>query len=353
MKRNVPTYNELLEKVTQQENEIAKLKKAIASKPVEDMKKEKAEERENLLRRAENLSHQGSWKWDVVNDKWTFSENWMHIHGFDQSQISRKELMELAHPDDKSRIDEAFNQSLSNKKTYSLEHRIVRKDNGMVRTMVASGEVHFTDDGKPEFMIGVAQDITERKQMENDLIKNQIELNALIQNSPICTKKVDLDFNLNFMSEAGIRELKVDHIDEHYGAPYPFYFFPDDFKKEMTIKLKEAKETGKTIQLDGILSDTLGNKMWYNHVIVPVKNVEGKLDYLLVLSTDITNRKIAELKVAEYQTELEKKVDERTSELQEKMNEIERFNKLFIGREFRIKELKEKVKELENRLNKN
>lgn len=46
---------------------------------------------------------------------------------------------------------------------------------------------------------------------------------------------------------------------------------------------------------------------------------------------------------------LEGRVRERTEELEKKISEIERLNKLFVGRELRMKELKEKIKELESR----
>jgi polyhydroxyalkanoate synthesis regulator phasin len=58
-----------------------------------------------------------------------------------------------------------------------------------------------------------------------------------------------------------------------------------------------------------------------------------------------------------YIEDLEKQIDERTHELLQKneemkknLKEMERMNELFVGREFRIKELKDKISELENRL---
>lgn len=51
-----------------------------------------------------------------------------------------------------------------------------------------------------------------------------------------------------------------------------------------------------------------------------------------------------------HQMQLENIIKARTSELEEKNKELERLNKLFVGREFRIKELKERVKELETYL---
>lgn len=61
-----------------------------------------------------------------------------------------------------------------------------------------------------------------------------------LENLPICTKIVDLDFNLKYMSRSGIRELKIDDITEFYGKPYPFHFYPDSFKSSMTNNLKKG-----------------------------------------------------------------------------------------------------------------
>ncbi len=51
-----------------------------------------------------------------------------------------------------------------------------------------------------------------------------------------------------------------------------------------------------------------------------------------------------------YSNTLENSVQERTAELEKKNTELERLNNLFIDREFRIKELRDKVKELEKEI---
>jgi len=50
-----------------------------------------------------------------------------------------------------------------------------------------------------------------------------------------------------------------------------------------------------------------------------------------------------------YAATLEDQVKERTAELEKQNKELVRLNKLFVDREFRIKELKERVKELEGK----
>ena len=55
-------------------------------------------------------------------------------------------------------------------------------------------------------------------------------------------------------------------------------------------------------------------------------------------------------KILEYAGTLEIKVKERTAKLEAKMAEIERMNRLFVGRELRMVELKERLKALEGKV---
>jgi PAS domain S-box-containing protein len=62
---------------------------------------------------------------------------------------------------------------------------------------------------------------------------------------------------------------------------------------------------------------------------------------------DITESKLAEEKIRKLNEELEQRVQERTTELEEKNAELHKMNRLFVGRELRMVELKERIKELE------
>lgn len=131
------------------------------------------------------------------------------------------------------------------------------------------------------------------------LEKSELKNRLWLENSPVCTKIVDLDFNLQYMSSSGVRELKIDDITEFYGKPYPLHFYPDSFKIPMRNNLKKAKETGKTIVQEAPIVDIKGNTLWYQSTIVPVYNDKGQLDYLMVVSLETTERKQAEEKLIE------------------------------------------------------
>ncbi|MBI5375358.1 MAG: PocR ligand-binding domain-containing protein [Candidatus Schekmanbacteria bacterium] len=67
------------------------------------------------------------------------------------------------------------------------------------------------------------------------------------------------------------------------------------------------------------------------------------------LLEEIAERKRAEEELKKYRDHLETLVRERTAELEEKNTELERINKLFVGRELRMIELKDRIKELESK----
>jgi len=79
----------------------------------------------------------------------------------------------------------------------------------------------------------------------------------------------------------------------------------------------------------------------------PILDSSGNVIEIFGTSQDITKLRLIEEELHRYQNELEDLVNKRTLELENKNLELEKFNKLFVGREFRIKELREKVRLLE------
>lgn len=79
---------------------------------------------------------------------------------------------------------------------------------------------------------------TEAQDVKNRLKESELKSRIWLENSPVCTKIVDLDFNLQYMSASGVRGLKIDDISEYYGKPYPLHFYPDSFKIPMSNNLR-------------------------------------------------------------------------------------------------------------------
>ena len=126
-------------------------------------------ERERLLERlveAERITHFGSWTYEIAANKVTWSDEMFRIWGLDPETFgaSYEAYLETVHPDDRALVDRAVKQSFESG-GFDYEYRIVRHD-GAERFVHARSKVVCDDQGAPVTMIGTAQDITERKEIE-------------------------------------------------------------------------------------------------------------------------------------------------------------------------------------------
>ncbi len=135
--------------------------------------------------------------------------------------------------------------------------------------------------------------VKELEYAESELAHVEKQSRIWLENSPVCTKIVDLDYNLQYMSHAGIKSLAVDDVTKLYGKPYPFEFFPESFKSLVTANMDRAKETGEIITLEASVVDMQGKNLWFQSTIVPVID-EDRVAYFMIVSADTTARKRAE-----------------------------------------------------------
>jgi len=117
------------------------------------------------LQIALEAAQMGTWESNLDTGYW--SEQTEAIFGYAPGTFpgDRESFIDLVHVDDQARIFAALSHSFSTQAPYQEEYRIHRLD-GAVRWVAVSGKVVENADGSGQRMIGVAQDITDRKQAE-------------------------------------------------------------------------------------------------------------------------------------------------------------------------------------------
>jgi len=122
---------------------------------------------EEMLARAQQIAHIGHWRWDLVTDTVTSSDELKRILGTEEDRNTRDlfaVVAEIFHPDDRARALQHLQAFIEHGDTRDGEYRIVRRD-GSERVVWVIPDARVMDDtGKVVLLSGVMQDITERKQ---------------------------------------------------------------------------------------------------------------------------------------------------------------------------------------------
>jgi PAS domain S-box-containing protein len=104
------------------------------------------------------------------DDMVTWSPQTLRIYGLTpaRSEVRVKTLRDLVHPDDVAEVAEARETALTGGDHYQVEHRIVRPD-GELRWVLQAAVVERDGAGAPIRLLGICQDITDRKRSEDEL----------------------------------------------------------------------------------------------------------------------------------------------------------------------------------------
>jgi PAS domain S-box-containing protein/putative nucleotidyltransferase with HDIG domain len=140
---------------------------------------EKLKRSETSLKKAQEIGHIGTWDWNPNSGELIWSDEIYCILGLEADAVmpTYELFLDMVHPDDRDFLNRSVKAALYENKPYALDCRIVQKD-GSERVAYAHGEVKFDKDGKPLRMIGLFQDITERKQAEAQLEKSSKQLRS-------------------------------------------------------------------------------------------------------------------------------------------------------------------------------
>lgn len=128
-------------------------------------------ESEAMLELALDASRVGLFSWDLRTDVVTWGGRMRQITGLDEPVTLPQYLERLVHPDDRERVASQGPQPDQGYR-FASTHRIIRPD-GEVRWVHTTGRAQLGPDGAPERIVGGSFDITEQRQLEEQLRQAQ------------------------------------------------------------------------------------------------------------------------------------------------------------------------------------
>jgi PAS domain S-box-containing protein len=138
---------------------------------------EKLKENERRLRMAQEYADIGTWDWNIKTGELVWSERIAPLFGYPDGilETSYDNFLNSVHPEDRQMVADAIQNCVETGRQYTIEHRCVWQD-GQIRWLQENGNVTSDAAGNPSHMLGLVQDITERKNA--DIVLRASEENA-------------------------------------------------------------------------------------------------------------------------------------------------------------------------------
>ena len=129
------------------------------------------------LRLAMESSNSVGWERDLKTNRDTWFGDLSTIFGIPSNiHVGHVEdFRRSVHPEDQGPVWKAVQDALESRSPFAAEFRVLWP-NGTVRWVAAKGQFHYAPSGEPERMLGMAVDITERKNAEESLARKEVEL---------------------------------------------------------------------------------------------------------------------------------------------------------------------------------
>jgi PAS domain S-box-containing protein len=207
-------------------------------------------ESEQLLKEAQRIGKLGSLNWNLNTNELILSDEALEIYGLDKEKKNYvlDEITALLHPDDRDRVVKSLTAAVSDRAKHDMEHRMLRPDGKEIQIQ-ATAELLRDADGKPVRLIGIIQDITQRKQAEE-------ALRASLEEKTVLLHEVHHRVKNNLQIVSSLLNLQATRIKN----------------KEA---IEALRETGNRIQSMALLHETLnisGNLSTVNFSIY-IKNI--------------------------------------------------------------------------------
>lgn len=253
----------------------------------------KLQETVERLRLATTGGQLGMWFWDLPTNELVWTDKCKALFGIAvDTQMDYELFLKCLHPDDRDRTHQAVTRAIEKKADYDIEYRIVWSD-ASVHWIAAKARCFYDASGNAIKMMGTTQDITARKQAEEDLRRSEEFNRRILDSSSDCIKLIDLNGHLLYMNAGGMGLMEIDDLASVLNQDW-LCFWKGEAQEAAQAALANAK-AGEVATFQGYCPTFKQTPKWWDVVITPIRDAAGQVVQLLVISRDITEQKRSEL----------------------------------------------------------
>lgn len=262
-----------------------------------------------------NAIHCGTWEWDLVSNEVILDERWAEIGGYllkELHPINTQTSVALSHPDDREISLIKMQQHLSGKTDrFNCESRMLHKDGQWIWVLDSGMICEWDENNKPLRMIGVRQDITNKKLAEEAVNQEAKRFKALAAASKTGVWEWNDITQTLWCSPEYFSMLGYDEQDfptvKNLKSVWISLLHPDDIERASRAFASYLSNPKESIyECDFRLKHADGHWLWVVSRGHTIKDDQGKLTALTVgAHIDITSLKETQEQLQESQQRLQ------------------------------------------------
>ncbi len=264
--------------------------------------RKKTQEREERLQRAEMISGFGSLELDLTKKFFAASEGARMIYGLGEEELDLATVQKLALPKYRPMLDAALKEHLTNGTPYDVEFEIKRPTDEKI---IFIHSIAKYDAGR-NVLIGTIHDITKQKLAEDARNESNLKLMSLASNIPAFIAYVNADtLKYEFVNDAFERSFGIPR-EKIIGSHIKDIISEKNY--QFALKYINEARAGNPSSYENSF-DLVSGKHWLSVNYTPVIDASGHVVSIVVLTYDITERKLAEEDGVRNESRLRKLID--------------------------------------------
>jgi PAS domain S-box-containing protein len=252
---------------------------------------------------AQAVANVGSWETELPSLEITWSEQTYRIFETDPSRFHsrRQDFMERVHPEDRAKVDLAFEASLQKGAPSRVEYRIVMAD-GRVKVLEERWKVFLDGQGHPARLIGTCQDITERKRAEAALRESEARFRLVADRAPVMIWMSGTDKLCNYFNKPWL-DFRGRSIDQVLGQAWGEGVEPEDLQRCLET-YTQAFNRREAFRIEYQLRRYDGEYRLVSDIGVPRFNPDGSFAGFIGSCIDVTEQRRGEEQLRQAREDL-------------------------------------------------